>query len=101
MGEAPAALADLPRPDAAFLGGGLGVPDLLETLWDALVPGGRLVANAVTVAGEAHLLDWQARHGGALTRLAISRASPIGRHLGWRPLMPVTQLAAVKPGDVV
>jgi precorrin-6Y C5,15-methyltransferase (decarboxylating) len=101
MGEAPAALADLPRPDAVFLGGGLGAPDLLETLWDALVPGGRLVANAVTVAGEAHLLDWQVRHGGALTRLAISRAAPIGPHLGWRPLMPVTQLAAVKPGDLV
>jgi precorrin-6Y C5,15-methyltransferase (decarboxylating) len=100
MGEAPAALADLPRPDAVFVGGGLGAPDLLETLWDALVPGGRLVANAVTVAGEAQLLDWQTRHGGALTRLAISRAAPIGPHLGWRPLMPVTQLAAMKPGEV-
>jgi len=98
-GEAPAALADLPRPDAVFLGGGLGTGDLLETLWDTLAPGGRLVANAVTVGGEAHLLDWQARHGGALTRLAISRAAPVGAHLGWRPLMPVTQLTAVKPGD--
>jgi precorrin-6Y C5,15-methyltransferase (decarboxylating) len=98
-GEAPAVLADLPRPDAVFLGGGIGDGDLLETLWDALAPGGRLVANAVTVAGEAHLLAWQACHGGTLTRLAVSRAAPIGRHLGWRPLMPVTQLAAVKSGD--
>jgi precorrin-6B C5,15-methyltransferase / cobalt-precorrin-6B C5,C15-methyltransferase len=98
-GQAPAALADLPRPDAVFLGGGIGDGDLLETLWDALLPGGRLVANAVTVGGEAHLLEWQARHGGMLTRLAVSRAAPIGPHLGWRPLMPVTQLAAVKPGD--
>lgn len=98
-GEAPAALADLPRPDAVFLGGGIGDGDLLETLWNALMPGGRLVANAVTVGGEAQLLDWQARHGGTLTRLAISRAAPIGPHLGWRPLMPVTQLAAGKPGD--
>ena len=100
-GEAPAALADLPRPDAVFLGGGIGDGDLLKTLWEALAPGGRLVANAVTVGGEAHLLDWQARHGGMLTRLAISRAAPIGSHLGWRPLMPVTQLAAVKPSDAV
>jgi precorrin-6Y C5,15-methyltransferase (decarboxylating) len=98
-GEAPAALADLPRPDAVFLGGGIGDGDLLETLWDTLAPGGRLVANAVTVGGEAHLLNWQARHGGTLTRLAISRAAPVGPHLGWRPLMPVTQLAAVKPSD--
>ena len=98
-GEAPAALADLPRPDAVFLGGGLGATDLIETLWDALAPGGRLVANAVTVSGEARLLEWQASHGGTLTRLAISRAAPIGTQLGWRPLMPVTQLAAVKPGE--
>ncbi|HEX3501041.1 MAG TPA: precorrin-6y C5,15-methyltransferase (decarboxylating) subunit CbiE [Stellaceae bacterium] len=98
-GEAPEALADLPRPDAVFLGGGLGATDLLETLWDALAPGGHLVANAVTVGGEAHLLGWQARHGGTLIRLAISRAAPIGPHLGWRPLMPVTQLTALKPGD--
>jgi precorrin-6B C5,15-methyltransferase / cobalt-precorrin-6B C5,C15-methyltransferase len=97
-GEAPAALADLPRPDAVFVGGGLDAAGLLETLWDALTPGGRLVANAVTVAGEARLFDWQRLHGGTLTRLAIARAAPVGSHLGWRPLMPVTQLAAVKPG---
>ena len=53
----------------------------------------------MTVGGEAHLLAWQARNGGTLTRLAVSRAAPIGPHLGWRPLMPVTQLAAMKPRD--
>jgi len=98
-GEAPAALADLMRPDAIFLGGGIGTAGLLDMLWDALAPGGRLVANAVTVAGEARLLAWHAQHGGALARLAISRAAPVGSHLAWRPLMPVTQLAAVKPSD--
>jgi precorrin-6B C5,15-methyltransferase / cobalt-precorrin-6B C5,C15-methyltransferase len=98
-GAAPAALADLPQPDAAFLGGGIGTEGLLEIVWDALAPGGRLVANAVTVSGEARLLAWQALHGGTLSRLAIARAAPIGPHLGWRPLMPVTQLTATKPGD--
>lgn len=98
-GAAPAALADLPRPDAVFLGGGIGAKGVLETAWNALAPGGRLVANAVTVPGEARLFAWQALHGGMLTRLAIARAAPIGPHLGWRPLRPVTQLAAVKPGD--
>jgi precorrin-6Y C5,15-methyltransferase (decarboxylating) len=42
-------------------------------------------------------LSWQAVNGGALTRLAISRAEPVGGFTGWRPLLPVTQLAAVKP----
>ena len=38
------------------------------------------------------------RHGGALTRIAVSRAEPVGPHHLWRPLATVTQLAAVKPG---
>ena len=54
------------------------------------------MANAVTLAGEAVLAEWAARHDGTLTRLAVSRARPVGSHLAWRPLMPVTQLALVK-----
>ncbi len=96
QGAAPEALALLPAPDAVFIGGGLALPGLIETCWARLAPGGTLVANAVTVAGEAVLADWCARHEGTLTRLAVSRARPVGRHLAWRPLMPVTQLALDK-----
>ena len=96
QGAAPEALELLPVPDAVFVGGGLALPGLIETCWARLAPGGTLVANAVTVAGEAVLADWCARHAGTLTRLAVSRARPVGRHLAWRPLMPVTQLALVK-----
>jgi precorrin-6Y C5,15-methyltransferase (decarboxylating) len=96
-GEAPAALADLPPPDAVFIGGGLSAPGLAKRCWQALPPGGRLVANAVTVEGERQLFALHAEIGGALTRIAISRAEPVGGLTGWRPLMPVTQLAAVKP----
>jgi precorrin-6Y C5,15-methyltransferase (decarboxylating) len=95
-GAAPAALDDLPRPDAIFLGGGIAAVGLIERLWAALPAGGRLVANAVTLAGEARLIAWRAEHGGELVRIAISRAAPVGNQLGWRPLMPVTQLVAVK-----
>ena len=98
LGAAPEALEPLPVPDAVFIGGGLTVGGLIETCWDRLAPGGTLVANAVTVAGEAVLADWCQRHEGFMTRLAISRARPVGRHLAWRPLMPVTQLTLVKPG---
>jgi precorrin-6Y C5,15-methyltransferase (decarboxylating) len=96
-GEAPAALAGLPAPDAVFIGGGLSMTGLAEACWEALKPGGRLVANAVTVEGEAALFAARARWGGDLTRIAISRADVIGPHLGWRPLMPVTQYAVAKP----
>jgi precorrin-6Y C5,15-methyltransferase (decarboxylating) len=98
LGSAPAALAGLAPPNAIFVGGGIGASGLLPGLWTALPPGGRLVANAVTVAGEARLFEWRSAAGGSLTRIAASRAEPAGAHLLWRPLAGVTQWAAVKPG---
>ena len=95
-GAAPAALVDLPQPDAVFIGGGLTTAGLVERCWRALKPRGRLVANAVTVEGEARLFALRVELGGELTRIAISRAEPIGPYTGWRPHMPVTQLAATR-----
>ncbi|HEX5452790.1 MAG TPA: precorrin-6y C5,15-methyltransferase (decarboxylating) subunit CbiE [Stellaceae bacterium] len=97
-GSAPEALAGLPQPGAVFVGGGIAEPDLLPYVWSALRPGGRFVANVVSLAGERALLDWRARHGGDLIRLAVSRAEPLGAHQVWRPLLPVIQFAAIKPG---
>jgi precorrin-6B C5,15-methyltransferase / cobalt-precorrin-6B C5,C15-methyltransferase len=96
QGKAPAALADLPTPDAIFIGGGITAPGLLDTCWTALRSGGRLVANAVTVESELQLLQWHQQVGGELTRIAIQRTQSIGGFLGWKPLMPITQLIAVK-----
>ena len=95
-GEAPGALDGLEAPDAAFIGGGLRADGNFETCWDRLKPGGRLVANAVTVEGEQALARWRAELGGELTRIAVSRTGAVGPYTGWRPLMPVTQLRAVK-----
>jgi len=95
-GEAPAALHGLEAPDAIFIGGGTSNDDLIAACWQALKPGGRLVANAVTLEGEQALLAWQKQQGGALTRIAISRAEPVGPFRGWRPAMPVTQYASIK-----
>lgn len=95
-GEAPAVLAGLPEPDAVFLGGGTGTPGLFEQAWSRLRPGGRLVANAVTVEGEARLGAWHAGHGGRLTRIAVAEATPLGGGHAWRPLLPVTQLWLAK-----
>jgi len=96
-GAVPAALDGLPAPHAIFVGGGSGAPGLLPCLWTGLRPGGRLVANVVTAEGEARLLDWHKSYGGALTRIAISRAEPFGPQHLWRSLAPVTQLAVTKP----
>ncbi|MGG2461988.1 precorrin-6y C5,15-methyltransferase (decarboxylating) subunit CbiE [Streptomyces sp. RGM 3693] len=98
-GAAPAALAGLPTPDAVFIGGGLTAPGLLDACWDALPPGGRIVANTVTLESEALLTQWYRRHGGELVRLAIAHAVPVGGFTGWRQAMPVTQWSAVKPAS--
>ncbi len=96
-GRAPDDLGGLDAPDAVFVGGGVHTGDILPACWQALKPGGRLVANAVTLEGEATLIAWHGEHGGELTRLQVSRAEPIGPYHGWRPLMAVTQLKAAKP----
>jgi precorrin-6Y C5,15-methyltransferase (decarboxylating) len=96
QGEAPAVLDGLPDPDAVFIGGGLSNRELIETCHDRLKPGGRLVANAVTLEAEATLIHARERFGGVLTRLAIARADALGPFSGWRPLMPVTQYALIK-----
>ncbi|WP_097868352.1 precorrin-6y C5,15-methyltransferase (decarboxylating) subunit CbiE [Streptomyces sp. rh34] len=96
-GPAPAALAELEAPDAVFIGGGLTAPGLLDACWEALRPGGRLVANTVTLESEALLAGRHKAHGGELVRLAVAHAVPVGGFTGWRQAMPVTQWSAVKP----
>lgn len=94
-GTAPDCLADLPAPDAIFIGGGMS-DETFNAAWSALRPLGRLVANAVTLESEAQLLALHKTHGGMLTKIAVNRAEPVGRLTGWRPLMPVTQWSLVK-----
>jgi precorrin-6Y C5,15-methyltransferase (decarboxylating) len=72
---------------------------LIEHCLQQLLRGGRLVVNAVTLGGEARLLDLQRRHGGDLARLAVSRAEPIGRTNGWKAMAPVTQWVLTKGID--
>ncbi|WP_375590951.1 precorrin-6y C5,15-methyltransferase (decarboxylating) subunit CbiE [Hoeflea alexandrii] len=98
-GTAPDALTDLEMPDAVFIGGGISNDGVFEAVWDALKLFGRLVANAVTVEGEARLFALQSVHGGELVRLQVSRAEPVGRYLGWKPLMPVTIWSVTKGQD--
>ena len=94
---APAALAELPAPDAIFIGGGASEPGVLDAAARVLRPGGRLVVNAVTLESEALLLGRQAVLGGELLRSAISRAEPLGEKIAWRPALPVTQWTWTKP----
>jgi precorrin-6B C5,15-methyltransferase / cobalt-precorrin-6B C5,C15-methyltransferase len=95
-GVAPAALAGLPTPNAIFVGGG-GDEAVLDAAAQALRPGGRLVANAVTLETERLLLARHAAFGGEMVRIAMTRAGPVGGKIGWRAAMPVTQWLWTKP----
>jgi precorrin-6Y C5,15-methyltransferase (decarboxylating) len=96
-GRAPDVLAGLPVPDAVFIGGGVTVPGVLESCWASLRDGGRLVANVVTLQGEAVLAAWRERHGGTLTRIALAEAQPLGGFDTWRQALPITMLDVTKP----
>ena len=96
-GDAPKVLSGLPGPDAVFVGGGVTAGGLLETCWERLEPGGRLVAHAVTIESEAVLHRWQRTVGGHLVRLAASHAGPLGGFTAWRPALPVTHWQVTRP----
>jgi precorrin-6Y C5,15-methyltransferase (decarboxylating) len=94
-GVAAAALADLPRPDAVFVGGG-ATTAVLDLVWSALRPGGRLVVHAVTVETEAIIVGCWQRLGGELSRVAVEHMERIGSYSGWKPSRAVVQWSVVK-----
>lgn len=98
-GSAPQALVGLERPDAVFIGGGVTREGVLDACWAALKPGGRLIANAVTLQSEMTLMAWREQRGGELTRIHIAQAQPLGDFDTWRQALPITLLDVVKPFD--
>lgn len=83
-------LAGLPTPTAVFVGGGFDVA-LFGSVQSAAPTGCRLVVNAVTLETESALLQLHAQHGGALLRIELAQAAPLGRMRGWQPSRPVMQ----------
>jgi precorrin-6B C5,15-methyltransferase / cobalt-precorrin-6B C5,C15-methyltransferase len=96
QGTAPDTLKNLPGPDAVFIGGGITDSGVFEAAFEALRPNGILAANAVTVQGEARLIELAGMHGGALSRISVSRAEPVGGFTAFKPMMPVTMLTIRK-----
>ncbi len=84
--EAPIldAVADLPAPDAVFIGGG-ATADLVAQAVAALRDGGRIVVHGITVEAEEVCVAARRRWGGHLARLHVEQAEPIGRLTGWTP----------------
>lgn len=95
-GAFPDSRPQAPAPDTIFIGGGLN-PDVLAAAWWDLPPGGRLVANAVTVDTQALLADWHAEKGGQLRRIGIETVAPLGARRTWRPALPIVQWVVTAP----
>ncbi|UWQ94623.1 precorrin-6y C5,15-methyltransferase (decarboxylating) subunit CbiE [Rhodobacteraceae bacterium M385] len=93
LGDGVAQLANLPQPDAVFIGGGLS--EALLARVTALPSGTRIVANGVTLEAEALLTSAHARHGGDLMRVEIAHARALGSKQAWQSAYPVVQWSVV------
>ncbi|MCG8623032.1 MAG: precorrin-6y C5,15-methyltransferase (decarboxylating) subunit CbiE [Proteobacteria bacterium] len=103
LGDSYAAVDGLPQPDAVFIGGGID-GQLVGRVLARLKAGGRLVANVVTLEGEAVVGACFDKYGGRLTRIAISHASSMAgqaksNHQIWRATTPLTQWVWHKQND--
>ncbi|GAB6050040.1 bifunctional cobalt-precorrin-7 (C(5))-methyltransferase/cobalt-precorrin-6B (C(15))-methyltransferase [Hydrogenophilus islandicus] len=99
--KAPEGLEEAPDPDAIFIGGSGGeLAELLATCWQRLKPGGRLVANFVTIENLATATatlsalnaPWRA------TQLWAARSKPILSMHRFAAENPVWLVTATKEG---
>ena len=101
-GEAPSALADLPCPDAIYLGGSGGhLSDTLDICWQRLRGGGRLVAAGVTLETRTALQHRQWPVPVDFSDITVSRSTPLGSQTAMRAHLPVLLATVVKPKGVI
>jgi precorrin-6Y C5,15-methyltransferase (decarboxylating) len=80
--EAPGGLADLPDPDAVFVGGSGGrLRDILAVAARRLRPGGRIVLNCITLENLARGWDGLREQGiePEATSVQLAHSRPLGR----------------------
>jgi precorrin-6Y C5,15-methyltransferase (decarboxylating) len=99
-GRAPEVLADLETPDAVFVGGSKGsMEEIIAVALERLRPGGRLVANAITMENAAEAYQALRRRDlvPEVTLLQVSRAEPLARYMRYEALNPIQIFAVQKP----
>jgi precorrin-6Y C5,15-methyltransferase (decarboxylating) len=101
-GRAPEALVGLEDPDAVFIGGSKGsMEEIINVALDRLRPGGRLVANAITLdnVGEAYRALRARRIEPEVTLLSIARGEPLASYMRYEALNPIHIFAATKTSE--
>ncbi|PSW05967.1 precorrin-6y C5,15-methyltransferase (decarboxylating) subunit CbiE [Photobacterium lipolyticum] len=91
-GKAPAALADLPAPDAVFVGGTRGaMADILSHCWERLSEDGVLVTTAVTIDSVVEIHQWSKQHqlNPKVQLAAISQSVPLAHYTRYQAENPI------------
>ena len=99
-GVAPEALADLPDPDAVFIGGSGGrLAAILDHVTHRLKPGGRLVVSCITLETLSVAWTWLGEHGFSpeAASLQIARSRPLGPLHCLEPEHPIHLVRIRKP----
>jgi precorrin-6Y C5,15-methyltransferase (decarboxylating) len=99
-GRAPEILGQLEDPNAVFVGGSKGsMADIIGVAIDRLKPGGRLVANAITLDNVAEAYGALRTRGlmPEVTLLNVARGEPLAHYLRYEALNPIHIFAATKP----
>ncbi len=98
-GRAPEALGELPDPDAVFIGGSKGaMAEIVDVALARLRPGGRLVANAITLdnVNEAYAALRASGREPEVVMLNVSRAEPLARYMRWEAQNPIHIFAVTR-----
>jgi precorrin-6Y C5,15-methyltransferase (decarboxylating) len=101
LGKAPEAWADLPDPDAIYVGGsGRHVTMLVEEAWKRLKPGGRLVTacNSIENLAAVHALLRSRSSDAAYWMVNIARGIEQLDRIRFEAINPSFLIAATKPG---
>jgi precorrin-6Y C5,15-methyltransferase (decarboxylating) len=102
-GRAPEALADLPQPNAIFVGGtGRQVGPVLTAAYERLAPGGRLAVNVATIDGLASAYQTLKTLAGHvdLWNVAIARGIEQMDRVRFEAVHPTFLLAVTRQAEV-
>ena len=99
-GKAPAALEGLGSFDRVIIGGSGGnLEEIIDRVYELLVPGGVVVLNCIllqTLAESLDVLEKKGFSGISFIQAAISRSRKMGSGTALQPLNPVFIVSAVK-----
>jgi precorrin-6Y C5,15-methyltransferase (decarboxylating) len=103
LGRAPEAWANLPDPDAIFVGGtGREISRLIDAAYQRLKPGGRLVANVASIenVGEVHAALHRHARDVKVWLINVARGTYQMERIRFDALNPTFLLAVVKNDKV-